>query len=105
MLTKEEFNDLINTIKSNLDETVGALISEDLLKLIANYTSAIDKIDEINNDLSKLKDENSELLNVNNQLFKRIGFDEKPEEKKPLEEKIDDEIKIDEVVNEKGEII
>ena len=75
MLTKEEFNDLITTIKSNLDESVGALISEDLLKLIANYASAIDKIDEINNDLSKLKDENSELLNVNNQLFKRIRFD------------------------------
>ena len=105
MLTKEEFNDLINTIKSNLDESVGALISEDLLKLIANYTSAIDKIDEINNDLSKVKDENSELWNVNKQLFKRIGFDEKPEEKKPLEEKKRDEIEIEELVSEKVGIV
>jgi hypothetical protein len=103
MLSKEDFNALIETIKTSLDETSGAKISEDLLKVIGTYGEAIDKIDEIAKDIEKLKSDNADLLEVNGKLFKKIGFDEKPEEKSPVVEE-DEEIKLEDVVDEKGEL-
>lgn len=107
MLSKEDFEKLVNKIKDGLDETTSALISEDLLNVISNYNMAVDSIEETKTENDKLKADKDELLKVNGRLFQKIGFDkEDAEDDIKKEEKEDDkEIKIEDVIDEKGEII
>lgn len=106
MLSKEDFEKLVNKIKDGLDETTSALISEDLLNVISNYNMALDSVEETKTENEKLKADKDELLKVNGRLFQKIGFD-KEESEDVKEEKEDDkeEIKIEDVIDEKGEII
>lgn len=104
MLKKEEYETLINKIKGNVDETQGALISEDLLSVVSNYNSALDEIDKINKENETLKKDKDELLKVNGKLFQKIGF-EKEEEKPTLVQEEQPEIKIEDIINDKGELI
>lgn len=105
MLKKEEYETLINKIKGNIDDTQGALISEDLLSVVSNYNSALDEIDKINKENETLKKDKDELLKVNGKLFQKIGF-EKEEEKPTLVDKEEQpEIKIEDIINDKGELI
>lgn len=108
MLSKEDFEKLVNKIKDGLDETTSALISEDLLSVISNYNMAVDTVEETKTENEKLKADKNELLKVNGRLFQKIGFDkEDAEDDGKKEEKEDDkeEIKIEDVIDEKGEII
>lgn len=108
MLSKEDFEKLVNKIKDGLDETTSALISEDLLSVISNYNMAVDTVEETKTENEKLKADKDELLKVNGRLFQKIGFDkEDAEDDGKKEEKEDDkeEIKIEDVIDEKGEII
>lgn len=105
MLTKEEFEQLISSIKEKLDETMQALLSEDLLGVLASYNNALDKIAELDEKVGKLEGDKEELLKVNGSLFQKIGF-EKEEEK--VEEVVDDgeeKLEIEDVIDEKGELI
>ena len=104
MLKKEEYETLINKIKDNIDDTQGALISEDLLSVVSNYNSALDEIDKINKENETLKKDKDELLKVNGKLFQKIGF-EKEEEKPTLVQDEQPEIKIEDIINDKGELI
>ena len=104
MLKKEEYETLINKIKGNIDDTQGALISEDLLSVVSNYNSALDEIDKINKENETLKKDKDELLKVNGKLFQKIGF-EKEEEKLTSADKEQPEIKIEDIINDKGELI
>ena len=104
MLKKEEYETLINKIKGNIDDTQGALISEDLLSVVSNYNSALDEIDKINKENETLKKDKDELLKVNGKLFQKIGF-EKEEEKPTLPKEEQAEIKIEDIINDKGELI
>lgn len=105
MLSYEELESVVNSIRDKLDDTTCAMVSEDLLNVISNYKLGVDKITELSNDVEKLKSDKDELLKVNGRLFQKVGFDkeEKNEEIKinPQEEKI----KIEDVINEKGEMI
>lgn len=105
MMSFEDFEGLINKIKDSLDETTSALLSEDLLSIVSNYKIGLDKIEEVSKDLEKIKSDKDELLKVNGKLFQQIGFD-KPEENDvtPLENE-EDEVKIEDVIDEKGELI
>ena len=104
MLTKEEFESLINSIKEKLDETTQALVSEDLLGVLSSYSNAVDEIASLGEKLTKMESDNAELLKVNGKLFQKIGFEK--EEETPLEEeKEEEEISIEEIVDEKGELI
>lgn len=106
MMSFEDFEALINKIKDSLDETTSALLSEDLLSIVSNYKIGLDKIEEVSKDLEKIKSDKDELLKVNGKLFQQIGFD-KPEENDvtPLEDTEEDEVKIEDVIDEKGELI
>lgn len=107
MYSIEELKVLIDKIKEGLDETQSALISEDLLSIISNYQLALDEISKVTEELDKLKVDNEELLKVNGRLFQKIGFEEDIKDESselPSEEK-DDEITIEEVIDEKGELI
>lgn len=105
MLTKEDFEKLISSIKEKLDETMQALVSEDLLGVLASYSNALDKIAELDEKVGKLELDKEELLKVNGSLFQKIGFEK--EEEKVEEENVDDgeKLEIEDVIDEKGELI
>lgn len=106
MISLEELKVIIDKIKEGLDETQSALISEDLLSIVSNYQLANDKINELSEDLEKLKADNEELLKVNGRLFQKIGFEEDiKDESAELPSEENEEITVEEVIDEKGEII
>jgi hypothetical protein len=106
MLTKEDFENLINETRDKLDDKSKALVSEDMLGIMGNYNSLLTTLNDRNQELEKLKNENDELLKVNGRLFQKIGFDKKEEkETLPLETKVEEKIGIDNLINEKGELI
>ena len=104
MLTKEEFKNLITSIKEKLDETTQALVSEELLNVLTNYNLAVDEIESKAQSVADLTKDNEELLKVNGKLFQKIGFEkDETETEEPKSE--DEEIKLEEIINEKGEMI
>ena len=106
MLNKEDFKNLITSIKEKLDDTTQALVSEELLNVLTNYNLAIDEIDSKTQSITDLTKDNEELLKVNGKLFQKIGFQkDKTETEDPKSEDEDEEIKLEEIINEKGELI
>lgn len=104
MLNKEDFKNLITSIKEKLDDTTQALVSEELLNVLTNYNLAIDEIDSKTQSITDLTKDNEELLKVNGKLFQKIGFEkDETETEDPKSE--DEEIKLEEIINEKGEMI
>ena len=106
MLSKEEFEKLINNLRDKLDETTTALLSEELLTLLSNYNNGFDEYTKSVEEANKLKGEKEELLKVNGKLYQRIGFDkEETIEENKDDTKDEEEIKIEDVIDEKGELI
>lgn len=108
MLSKEEFEKLIDNLRAKLDETTVALVSEELIALMSAYTNGFDEYSKSVEEVETLKGEKEELLKVNGKLYQRIGFDEEKKddnfnEDEPTEEV--EEIKIEDVIDEKGELI
>ena len=106
MLSKEEFEKLINNLRDKLDETTVALVSEEILATISAYNNGFDEYEKSVEEVEKLKGEKEELLKVNGKLYQRIGFDR--EEKEDNIEDVKDEeeeTKIEDVIDEKGELI
>lgn len=105
MLTKEDFEKLINSIKEKLDETTQALLSEDLLGVLSSYNMAIDEVTSLGDKISKLEVDKEDLLKVNGRLFQKIGFDKEEEKKEEEKEDNGEELKIEDVIDEKGDLI
>lgn len=107
MLSKEEFEKLIENLRAKLDETTVALVSEELIALMSAYTTGFDEYSKSLEEVETLKGEKEELLKVNGKLYQRIGFDEEKEEDKFNDDSREDEeeIKIEDVIDEKGELI
>ena len=104
MLTKEEFKNLITSIKEKLDDTTQALVSEELLNVLTNYNLAVDELESKTQSIANLTKDNEELLKVNGKLFQKIGFEKDETETEEPKSK-DEEIKLEEIINEKGEMI
>ena len=107
MLSKEEFEKLINNLKDKLDETTSALVSEELLATLSAYNNGFDEYEKSIEEVEKLKGEKEELLKVNGKLYQRIGFDkeEEKEDDKFEDDEDKEEIKIEDVIDEKGDLI
>lgn len=105
MLSKEEFEKLINNLRDKLDETTVALVSEELLALLSNYNNGFDEYSKSVEEVEKLKGEKEELLKVNGKLYQKIGFDKEEKEDNIEDVKEEEETKIEDVINEKGELI
>ena len=104
MISKEEFETLINNLRDKLDETTVALVSEEILATISAYNNGFDEYTKSVEEVEKLKGEKEELLKVNGKLYQRIGFD-REEKEDNIEDIKDEEIKIEDVIDEKGELI
>lgn len=106
MLTKEEFEGLITSIKEKLDETTQAMISDDLVGVLSSYSNALDEIASLGEKITGLETDKEELLKVNGRLFQKVGFDK--EEEEVVEDAKEDDVEkleIEDVINEKGELI
>lgn len=104
MLSKDDFEVLINNLREKLDETTMALVSEEILATLSAYNNGFDEYEKSVEEVEKLKSEKEELLKVNGKLYQQIGFD-KDEEKEEEKEDTSDEIKIEDVIDEKGDLI
>ena len=106
MISKEEFEKLINNLRDKLDETTVALVSEEILATISAYNNGFDEYEKSVEEVEKLKGEKEELLKVNGKLYQRIGFD-KEEKEDNIEDSKDEEeeTKIEDVIDEKGDLI
>ena len=102
MLKKEDFEKLTNNLREKLDETTGALVTEELLAILSAYNNGYDEYEKTMSDNETLKNDKEELLKVNGRLYQKIGFD-KEDDKDDKDDK--EEIKIEDVINEKGELI
>ena len=106
MLTKEDFEKIITDTRDKLDEKSQALVSEDMLGIMGNYNSLLTTLNDREEELKKLKSENDELLKVNGRLFQKIGFEkEEKKELMPIKEEVVKKIGINNLINEKGEMI
>lgn len=105
MLTKEEFEGLITSIKDKLDETTQALISDDLVGVLSSYGNALDEIKSLGEKIVGLESDKEELLKVNGRLFQKVGFDKEEVEEKIDEVAEEEKLEIEDVINEKGELI
>lgn len=102
-MNKEEFETLINSVKEKVNETDSALISEDLLGIVGNYYSALDKIDEVQAKNEKLEKDNKDLIMANGRLFQKIGFQTEAKSFDVQEQDEDEEIRLEDIIDEKGE--
>ena len=73
---------------------------------MSSYNNAIDEISSLSDKITKLETDKEELLKVNGSLFQKIGFD-KEEEKEPEANEGEDveKLEIEDVIDEKGELI
>ena len=107
MLTKEDFEKIITDARDKLDEKSQALISEDMLGIMGNYNSLLTTLNDQQEEIKKLKNDNDELLKVNGRLFQKVGFqkEEKNETLPFKEEVVEKKIGIENLINEKGDLI
>lgn len=105
MLSKEEFEKLIDNLRDKLDETTVALVSEEILATLSAYNTGYDEYEKTVEEVEKLKGEKEELLKVNGKLYQRIGFDKEEEKEDDKIEEEKEEISIEDVIDEKGDLI
>lgn len=103
-MSKEEFENAINSLKDKLDETTQAMVSEELIALIGAFNSLVDEKAEIEEEKAKLEGEKEELLKVNGKLFQKVGFDKEDDEEK-VEEIEEEKIDVEDVIDEKGDLV
>lgn len=99
----EELQALIDKIKGGMSEEAAALSSEDFLAIISTYKSAQDELAELKAEMEKVKATNEELLVTNGKLFQKIGFEEEKAEE-VIDEAVEEEISIDDIIDEKGDL-
>lgn len=104
-MTKEEFEALINSIKGKINETDSALISEDLLGVVASFTNLVDELESVKAERDTLASEKEELLKVNGKLFQKVGFEKEEEVSEDVVPEEEEEIKLEDIIDEKGDMI
>lgn len=106
MISKEEFEELINNLRGKLDETTLALVSEEILATLSAFNNAYDEYTKTVEEVEKLKGEKEELLKVNGKLYQRIGFDNEEEKEEEKADNVEEEkLEIEDVIDEKGDLI
>lgn len=104
-MTKEDFEVLINSIKDKINETDSALISDDLLGIVSSYSNLTDEITSLKEENAKLVGEKEELLKVNGKLFQKVGFEKEEVKEDVIPEDDEEEIKLEDIIDERGDMI
>lgn len=104
-MTKDEFQTLIESVKGKINETDSALISEDLLGIVSSYSNLTDEIDSLREEKEKLENEKEELLKVNGKLFQKVGFEKEEVKEDVIDDEDEEEIKLEDIIDEKGDMI
>lgn len=104
-MNMEEYNNLIENIRNNMDEETRALQSDNFATLMSAYNTRMNEIEGLNSENERLKNTNNELLLTNGKLFQQIGFKKEENEKKIENKEKDDIISISNIINDKGEMI
>lgn len=105
MITKEDFEKLVSNLRSKLDDTSSALVSEETLATISAFNNGYDEYEALKEENEKLKSEKEELLKVNGRLYQKIGFETPEEKEEEIAEDSKEEIRIEDVIDEKGDLI
>lgn len=89
-MKEEELKAITDSISSKLGEEASALIADDLGKLITSNSNTLTNINNLNKEISTLKDTNQKLVSANGSLLQQIPMSNTPIKK---EEVIEEEEK------------
>ena len=106
----DNFNETINHIKEKVGEENSALISDELISLMTEHKSLTEQDSEKAKQIETLKSEKDDLVNANAKLFRRLGFEDEQKTTfstatEPNQTNQSEEIKLGDIINNKGEII
>lgn len=80
-MKEEELKAITDSISSKLGEEASALIADDLGKLITSNSNTLTNIDNLNKEITTLKDTNQKLVSANGSLLQQIPMsNSKPKE-------------------------
>lgn len=105
----DKFNETIDHIKEKVGEENSALISDELISLMTEHKCLTEQDNDKAKQIETLKSEKDDLVNANAKLFRRLGFEDEQKtsfttpdntEKESVEE-----IKLGDIINQKGELI
>ena len=101
------YNETIDRIRENIGSELSATNSEDFLGVVGAFSELTENFSDLQKENEKLQTKNKELLETNGKLFQRIGFDKVTfdNEAKKQDEQKDEEINIEDIIDEKGELI
>ena len=75
-MKKEDLENLTNNINTKLGEENAGLIADDLAKLITENDATNTILQNKDNEITKLKQTNENLLKVNANLFQQVGVED-----------------------------
>lgn len=107
-MDSKTFNETIDRIRENIGSELSAANSEDLLGVVGAFSELSENYSDSQKQIEKLQAEKEELLKTNGKLFQKIGFDNKVtynDNNNTGNEKEEDIINLEDIINEKGEII
>lgn len=97
-----DYEQLINNLRDKLDDSTKGKVSEDLLAIVGELRGQQTTINDNNELISKLKQENDELLKTNGRLFQQIGFERPQETVKGIQTEEEFKLTIDDIIDKKG---
>lgn len=106
----DKFNETIDHIKEKVGEENSALISDELISLMTEHKSLTEQDNDKARQIETLKSEKDDLVNANAKLFRRLGFEDEQKttyhtEQDGKQKTESEEIKIGDIINEKGDLI
>ncbi|MBO7731344.1 MAG: hypothetical protein J6S67_02275 [Methanobrevibacter sp.] len=105
----DKFNETIDHIKEKVGEENSALISDELISLMTEHKCLTEQDNDKAKQIETLKSEKDDLVNANAKLFRRLGFEDEQKTSfvTPNNTEVEsvEEIKIGDIINQKGELI
>lgn len=85
-MKNEDYENLINGIRTKVGDEMSALIADDLTTLISDNSSMNNEIASKNSEIDKLKNDKENLIKANGNLFQQITMGEEKKKKEEPEE-------------------
>jgi len=99
------FEEVVQSMKTKLDETSGAKISDELVTILGMYKGQEEELSKRQETINSLQQDKDELLKVNGRLFQKIGFEKEPEKSPVIPgTKEEPRLKLEDLIDSKGNI-